>query len=473
MHLNLASPLTVVGAGPAGIQAAYTAAQAGVDVTVIDDNLLPGGQYYRQSPAEFGFSDPLSGKSGRADALEVLPKLNHPKIRLLSGTQVWGAFGERTLALADTEKTTILLSDKIILATGAYDRPMAFPGWTLPGIFGAAATLRMLKTQWVLPGKRVLLAGLGPLQMALADALIKAGTEVVLVAEAANPQAHAAELPKFWGHWDRLNEARQYSSSMLRQHVPLLFNHAIVKASGREQVEAATIARLDASGAPIPGTEKTYAVDAICLGYGLLPSFQLASALGCELRFDERLAWFEPRHNQRMESSRAGIFVAGDVTDIAGSKVALVEGEIAGLSAAAQLGYLSPGELEKRLVVPQRTLRHLNRLADALQSIYAFRPGLNQIAKDDTLLCRCEEITYAQARTALADGAGDLHALKLGTRAGMGYCQGRFCSVLLAPLAARACGKPLSSIQPFTVRPPIVPVSLKVLATGADLKVNP
>jgi thioredoxin reductase len=473
MQYTLPSPLTVVGAGPAGIRAAYTAAQAGVDVTVIDDNAQPGGQYYRQSPAEFGFSDPLSGKSGRADASDVLEKINHPKIRLLSGTQVWGAFGDRTLALADTEKTTLLHSDKIILATGAYDRPLAFPGWTLPGIFGAAATLRMLKTQWVLPGKHVLLAGLGPLQMALADALLKAGAEVVLVAEAANPFAHAAELPKFWGHWDRLGEAWQYSSSMRSHRVPLLFNHAIVAATGREQVEAATIARLDASGAPIAGSEKTYAVDAICLGYGLLPSFQLASALGCELRFDERLAWFEPLHNEWMETNQRGIFVAGDVTDIAGSKVALVEGEIAGLTAAAQLGYLTRAELDKRLSGPRQALRHLNRLAEALQSIYAFRPGLNQIAKDDTLLCRCEEITYAQARSALADGAGDLHALKLGTRAGMGYCQGRFCSVLLAPLAARESGKPLSAIQPFTVRPPIVPVSLKVLATGADLKVNP
>ena len=416
---NIPSPLTIIGAGPAGIMAARTAAEAGVDVTIVDNNPLPGGQYYRQAPPEFGFKNPLDGKSGRVDAASVLEKINHPKIRAIYNTSVWGVFEDRTLALADQEKSYLLNSDKIILATGAYDRPLAFPGWTLPGVLGAAATLRMLKTQWVLPGKRVLLAGLGPLQMALADALLNAGAQVVCVAEAANPFQHWQEVPKFWGHWDRLGEAWKYSSNMRRQHVPLLFNHAIIEAVGKEQVESGRIARLDKYGAPIPGSERQYEVDAVCLGYGLLPAFQLAAALGCDLQFDEKLAWFEPVHNAKMETTRPGIFVAGDVTDIAGSKVALVEGEIAGLTAACQLGYLSKTELEKRLSHPLQELRRLNRLAGALQSIYAFRPGLNELVKDNTLLCRCEEITYAQARKALDEGAGDLHQLKIGSRAGM------------------------------------------------------
>src|SRR4030067_288246 len=181
---TLPSPLTIVGAGPAGIMAAYSAANAGVDVTLIDDNLMPGGQYYRQSPAEFNFVNPLDSKSGREDAQGVLDKLDHPKIRTLTNTLVWGVFDDRSLALASEDQSSLLPSDKIILASGAYDRPLAFPGWTLPGIFGAGATLRMIKTQWVLPGKRILLAGLGPLQLALADALIKSGAEVVVVADA-------------------------------------------------------------------------------------------------------------------------------------------------------------------------------------------------------------------------------------------------------------------------------------------------
>ena len=465
------TPLTVVGAGPAGIMAAYTAAEAGVEVTLIDDNPLPGGQYYRQSPPQFKFANPLDAQSGRADAPQVLNKLPHPKVRTLYNTQVWGAFDQHTLALADQEHSFLLPTDRVILATGAYDRPLAFPGWTLPGILGAGSTLRMVKTQWVLPGKRILLSGLGPLQLAQADLLIKSGAEVVCVAEAADPLQGWQQLPKFWGHWDRLGEALGYTNTLRKHKVPLLFNHSIIKASGMEHVEQATIARLDVVGAPIPGTERQFDVDAVCLGYGLLPSFQLAVALGCGLRFDRRLSWFVPLHSERMETTQPGIFVAGDVTDISGSKVALLEGQVAGLTAACQLGFIRDTELEQRLAPVMAELSHLNRLAGALQAIYAFRPGLTRLAQDDTLLCRCEEVTYRQAKDAIAEGATDLNQVKLRTRAGMGYCQGRFCSVLAAPLIAEATHQSLADLHPFTVRPPIHPIPLSVLAAGAPAAV--
>ena len=204
------------------------------------------------------------------------------------------------------------------------------------------------------------------------------------MAEAADPFQSWRELPKFWGHWDRLGEALQYTNTLRKHAVPLLFNHAIVEAAGKECVEKATIARLDAQGAPIPGTERQFDVDAVCLGYGLLPAFQLAVALGCKLRFDQQLNWFAPVHNENMETTQPGVFVAGDVTDIAGSKVAVVEGQIAGLTAAAQLGQISQAALAQRLAPARAKLAHLNRLAGALQTIYAFRPGLTRLAKEDT-----------------------------------------------------------------------------------------
>lgn len=468
----LPTPLTVVGAGPAGILAAYTAAEAGVEVTLIDDNPLAGGQYYRQSPPEFNFSDLNDAQSGRADAAAVLKKLPHPRIRTFHNMLVWGVFDHHNLALTDGEQSFLLPTDRVVLATGAYDRPFAFPGWTLPGILGAGATLRMIKTQWVLPGKRILLAGLGPLQLALADALIKAGAEVIGVAEAAHPFRHARQLPKFWGHWDRLGEAAGYLYTLRKHHVPVWYDHAIVEACGGDHVEKARIAQLDEQGAPIPGTEKEFEVDAVCLGYGLLPSFQLAAAFGCRLRFDPHLGWFAPIHDHNMETTQQGIFVAGDVTDIAGAKVALLEGEIAGLNAAHQLGKIQQPALADRLTPVMSRLGRLERLAHALQEIYAYKPGLFRAAKEDTLLCRCEEVTLAKVKEAVANGATDLHQVKLATRAGMGYCQGRFCSALIAPVIAEATGKPLSDILPFTVRPPLQPVPYHVLAAGVTVNVS-
>lgn len=464
-----ATPLTVVGAGPAGIMAASAAAVAGVAVTVIDNNPLPGGQYYRQSPAEFDVSDPVAAHSGHPEAAALYARLNHPNIHFLRQLDVWGVFDEGTLALADHERTFLLETDRVVLATGAYDRPLAFPGWTLPGVLGAAAALRMVKSQWVLPGKRVLLAGLGPLQLHLADLLLNSGVDVVCVAEAANPYSWWRFLPGLWGHWDRLREAIKYHRTLRKHRVPLLFNHAVVSADGSEQVETATIARLDVEGTAITGTEQTFEVDTVCLGYGLLPSYQLPAAFGCELSYNDPLRWFVPRHDTNMETSKPGIFVAGDVTDMGGAHVAAAEGRVAGLMAANQLGGLDSTALENALQPALAALRRLNRLAAALQGMYAFPPGLDRLTRDETVVCRCEEVQAGKIAESLTNGAHDLHQVKLSTRAGMGHCQGRICSPLIAPIISRQTGRPLSAAEPFTTRPPIQPVSLGALAAGEEL----
>jgi hypothetical protein len=326
----------------------------------------------------------------------------------------------------------------------------------------------MIKTQWLLPGKRMLLAGLGPLQLYLADLLLKSGVDVVCVAEAADPLSAWRFLPGFWGHWDRLREAYDYRRTLWKHRVPLLFNHAIVSAEGPGQVEEATIARLDKEGAAIPGTEQTFEVDTVCLGYGFLPSYQLPAAFGCELRYDDKLRWFVPRHDANMETSEAGIFVAGDVTDMGGAHVAASEGRVAGLAAAKQFGSQGSAALVNEMEQAQAALRRLNRLARALQGMYAFRPGLAHLTRDDTVICRCEEVRAREIKDSLSNGAIDPHQVKLQSRAGMGYCQGRICSALIAPIIARQTGRPLSAMKPYTTRPPIQPISLGELAAGKD-----
>ena len=453
-------PLTVVGAGPAGILAASTAAAAGVQVIVVDESPSPGGQYYRQSPPEFDFADRAAAHSGHPEASAFYDRLDHPNIQVLQGVRVWGVFDGNTLALTDEEQTFLLDTDRVVLATGAYDRPLAFPGWTLPGVFGVGAVLRLIKSQWILPGQRFLLAGLGPLQLVLADLLLKSGAEVVCVAEAANPLRAWRHLPGFWGHWDRLRDAFEYRRALWRNKVPLLFNHAIKSASGEEHVTTAEISRIDQDGAPIPGTERAFDVDAVCLGYGLLPSYQLAAAFGCSLRLDENLQWFVPHHEEHMETSVPGVFVAGDVTDMGGVHVAAAEGRMAGLVAAYQLGALKEAEYREKTAQARPELRRLDRFAVSLQSIYRFRPGLAHLMRDDTVLCRCEEVRSQAVKDVISAGAVDLHQVKLRSRAGMGNCQGRTCSSLVAPLIAAQTGQALGKLSPCTTRPPLQPIPL-------------
>ena len=461
------SPLTVVGAGPAGIKAASSAAAVGVHVTVIDENPHPGGQYYRQSPPDFDIPDRAAAHSGHPEDAALYDSLDHPNIQVLQGVRVWGVFDGHTLALTDEEGTFLLETDRVVLATGAYDRPLAFPGWTLPGIFGAGSILRLIKSQWVLPGQRFLLAGLGPLQLVLADLLLKSGAEVVCVAEAANPLQSWRHLLGFLGHWDRIREAIEYRRALSQNKVPLLFNHAIISASGEERVETAKIARLDQNGTPIAGTERSFNVDTVCLGYGLLPAYQLATAFGCALRFDENLRWFAPQHNEEMETTVPGVFVAGDVTDMGGVHVAAAEGRVAGLVAAHQLGSLEESEFRSRMAPARARLRNLNRFAAALQGIYTFPQGLPHLVRDDTVICRCEEIRTSAVSEVIGAGAVDLHQAKLQTRAGMGYCQGRVCNSLVAPLIAAQTGQPLDKLFPYTTRPPLQPITLGAMVREA------
>jgi thioredoxin reductase len=457
------TPLTVIGAGPAGIMAAYSAAQAGVDVTIIDENQLPGGQYYRQAPPQIKLPSSLQ----HAEAGDFYARLDHPKIRILSNRVVWGVFENNTLAIADQTSTSLLPVDKVVLATGAYERPLAFPGWTLPGVMGAGAAMRMVKTQGLVPGQRVLLAGLGALQLPLASLLLELGVEVVCIAEASNPFTKLGALPPLLGLLDQLTEAISYFTTIRKHKVKLLFRHSIIRASGTEQVETATIAALDSSGVPIPGSEKTFEVDCVCLGYGFLPLFQLPVAFGCELQYIRDLRWYTPIHTANMETTVPGIFVAGDVTDMGGANVAAAEGRVAGLTAAYQLGSLDAEAYQKEVHPAITQLRYLNRMAKSLQQIYAFPAGLSYLADDDTDICRCEEVTLGKLKEVLSYGVEDLNQVKRLARAGMGYCQGRNCSVLIAPYINRVCGQPLDSVTPFTVRPPIHPIPLEVITSGA------
>jgi NADPH-dependent 2,4-dienoyl-CoA reductase/sulfur reductase-like enzyme len=468
MNSTNSTSLTVIGAGPAGMRAAQVAAEAGVEVTLIDNNPLPGGQYYRQSPETFQFQHRNDQFSGRKDAERVFAHFPHEKIRTFYSTSVWGVFDQRTLALENGKESYLLPTNKIILATGAYDRPMAFPGWTLPGVMGAGSALRMIKSQWVLPGKKILVAGSGPLQLALADILIKSGAEVVAIAEAANPFKHIKELPGLWGNWDRVEEAGRYYLNFFQHKVHIYYNHAIIQADGKEQVRGATIAEIDQKGDPIEGTEKHFEVDVVCLGYGLLPPIQSASALGCKLKFDNHIHWFVPEHDTNMETSEAGIYAIGDLTKISGSKAAILEGEIAGLHAAYSLGALSKDNFNEKMPPIQAKLRKINQLTDTLQRLYPFRPELSKLASEDTLICRCEEITVNKVKEAISNGASDINQVKLATRSGMGYCQGRFCSVLIAPLISEMCGTALSELRPFTIRPPFQPLPLNILAFNEE-----
>lgn len=466
--------LAIIGAGPAGICAAIEAAKSNVPVTVIDENPKPGGQIYRQLTDAFAVTDENKLGTAYIRGTKLIRELEHysQRIELIEDAPVWGIFADREVAFLNKGKNEELKPQKLILAEGAYDRPMPFPGWTLPGIFTAGGALRMVKTERVLPGERILLAGTGPLQLVLATQLVQAGAEVVSVLEAAPSTGVWKYLPRFWGQWELLRDGLHYLWQLRRGKIPYLMSHAIVAARGEQEVKEAVYARVDRDGKPVPGTEKIVEVDTICTGYGLIPSTRLSRLCGCEHKYEPCLGDWVPCHDENMETSLPGVFVAGDGAEIAGALVAMEEGRLAAIKASQQLGYITQEEAKHRSLPILKKLRGLRRFEFALNEIFSIRRGLFTRITDDTIVCRCEEITAGEIRQIIADvianGTINIYEIKRLTRAGMGNCQGRMCESTIAQMISIETNQPVAGMGWLTPRPPVKPFPLGILAGEED-----
>ncbi|MFK0252022.1 NAD(P)/FAD-dependent oxidoreductase [Streptomyces sp. NPDC090445] len=452
--------LAIVGAGPAGLAAAVAAAGFGLRVTLLDAGERTGGQFYRHPAPALGAARPEALHHGwaafaaRDAALRAHAAAG--RITYLPAHHVWTVVPQdktptptwilHAVAGPDELPATVR-ARAVLLATGAYERQLPFPGWTLPGVVGAGGAQAMLKSGLVLPGRRVVVAGSGPLLLAVAGSLAAAGARVPAVVEAAAYTAYAPHLPALLRNPGKLAEGAMYGSALLHRHIRLLTRHAVTEAHGTGRVEAVTVARLDRDWRPLPGTARRIPCDAVAVGHGLVPQLELATGLGCATRgAADGTAALQLDALQR--TSVPGVWSAGETGGVGGAQLALVEGEIA---ARAIAGRPVPAALARRRA-------RLRAFADAMGG--AHRPGAGWTGwlRDDTDVCRCEEVPAGRIREAVADlGARDARTAKLLTRAGMGWCQGRMCGPAVAALAAD--GKPEPDRRPLSC-----PVPLRHLA---------
>jgi NADPH-dependent 2,4-dienoyl-CoA reductase/sulfur reductase-like enzyme len=398
--------VAVVGAGPAGLAAASTAAARGLSVILVDAAPRPGGQFYRQTPPELAETPPRDRY-----AAGLLAGATQEGVRTLAGTDVWGIFpeGEGYLLCLYGPLTAPrrLIARKVILAPGAHDRPAPFPGWTLPGVMTAGAGLTLVKHQHILPGRRVLLSGTGPLQLALARCLIEAGAEVAAVLDCNRfPWAAWRRVPAAWGQWERLAEGWAAWRTMQRAGVRIRWGQTVHRAEGDGRVERVVIGPVggaDADSVPV-------VADAVCLGYGFVPAVQLSRQAGCEHRYHPRQRVYAPVRDAALQTTLPGLFVAGDGAGIAGKDVARLEGQLAALGVAHQLGRPVAAEEVERI---ERELARQRRFAALLDALFPFSLPPAALLTDDTVLCRCEEVTVGQVRQAVAEGATTVYGMSL------------------------------------------------------------
>jgi len=313
--------LAVIGAGPAGLCAAIEAAKNGVDVTLIDENRTAGGQLFKQIHRFFGSEEHLAGIRGFEIGDMLLEDAEKYGVKVLLDTVVWGLFPDLKLGLSDGKSVTIMEAQKIVVSTGASENSLSFTGWTLPNIMGAGAAQTMVNVQRVLPGEKVLIIGSGNVGLIVAFQLLQAGAEVVAVVEA---------LPEVRGY-------QVHASKIVRMGIPILTNHTITRAEGDTRVRQAEIAQIDAQFKPLAGSETILDVDLICIAVGLRPLAELCWMAGMEFEYEPQLGGFVPLHDESMQSSIDGIWVAGDVAGIEEASSAMEEGRLAGVAAAVSL----------------------------------------------------------------------------------------------------------------------------------------
>jgi D-hydroxyproline dehydrogenase subunit alpha len=411
---DVSTEVVVVGAGPAGIAAAVHAAEAGARTLLLDEQARPGGQIWR------GEAPPA--------AREWLNRLSHSGATVLAGATVVDAPERAQLLVARDGAPIRVAFERLVLATGARELFLPFPGWTLPGVVGVGGAQALLKAGARFEGLRVVVAGSGPLLLAAAAVLAGAGARIVGIAEQAPLSRLASFGASLWRHPRRITEGLGYATTLFG--VPYRTGTWVREAQGDARVERVVLSGTGAGG--------PWDCDVLACGFGLVPNLELPRLLGCETNVESVVV------DRSQRTSRDGVFAAGELCGIAGRDHALVTGTIAGLAAVG------------RAIEPTLGAQRESEIgfAGRLSRSFALRDELRSLARPDTIVCRCEDVPFGRLAA-----AGSAREAKLHTRAGMGACQGRVCGTALGFLRGFA---------PDSVRSPLAPVPVAVLAEEED-----
>jgi NADPH-dependent 2,4-dienoyl-CoA reductase/sulfur reductase-like enzyme len=452
--------LLIVGAGPAGMAAAVTARRHGLSVRVVDEQAAPGGQIWRE--IETVAATPRAGRLGaaylagaeRAAAFRACGASHEPESQLWQIEPGFKAF------LTRAGKAGIVTARAVILATGAQERPVPFPGWTLPGVLTVGAAQILLKTADSVPQQPVWIAGCGPLPLLYMTQLLAAGGRIAGFLDT-TPRGRLAaalrHLPQGLGRVGDLLKGASWSLALRRAGVPVIRHVAELRAEGEGRLQRLRYRTED-------GPEGEVRADVLLVHEGVVPSIHAPLALGCAMGWHAGQHCHVPLLDGWGETSQADIFVAGDGAGIGGAEAAELRGRLAALRVAAKLGRLDEAAAEAAAAPERKALASALALRPFLDALYAPRPQLFA-PPDETMVCRCEEVTAGELRARAVEGRPGPNQLKAFTRAGMGPCQGRQCGYTIAHIVAAAQGRPVAEIGFHRIRPPLKPVTLGELAS--------
>jgi thioredoxin reductase/bacterioferritin-associated ferredoxin len=448
----------VIGAGPAGLSAAITARKFGLSVRLIDEQNKPGGQIYRgiESPffknhcgsdEEYAYGESLT-KEFRASGAQYLP-----------GVLIWQASQDGTISYLENNVSVQCSGKRIIIASGAMERPVPIPGWTLPGVMGAGAADALYKSSDIIPEGKVVLCGNGPLLLSVASKFIELGVSIEAILETMSYRDYIASirhLPKATKNFPYLLKGFEMRRQIMASKTKVFTNVKNISAVGNEQLEKIRFTTR--------GISNEISVDTLLLHDGVIPNTQLTRQLNCKHEWNEVQRYWYPNHDQWGNTNIKGFLVAGDTTLIRGAKIAMLKGQLAGIEVAHQLNIVTGEERKWKAKPVQSELKREMSVRPLMDHLFKPNPEFYAPGNKDTLVCRCEEVSVAQILDSVSLGAIDPNQVKSQVRCGMGNCQGRMCGSTISELIAKERSAHVSKVGYLSIRPPLKPISVKILA---------
>ncbi|MCG7601132.1 FAD-dependent oxidoreductase [Halomonas sp. McH1-25] len=455
--------LVILGSGPAGMAAAMTAAQHGLSPIVIDEQPAPGGQVYRAIETTPVNDRRVLGQDYWSG--ETLAKgLHHQNIDYQPNTSVWQLTRQRDIGLLHHEAASMIRARRVILATGAMERPFPIPGWTLPGVMTAGSAQILLKSSGVVPNAPAVMAGSGPLLFLLAAQYLRAGVPIAALLDTTPRGRYRKALPYLPAavrNIPTLTKGLGLLQELRRAGVRHIKYVSALRAEGDNQLERI---RWQTDG---QDTWESLETSTLLLHQGVVPNTQITRALHCEHDWNEQqLAW-HPRLDEWLMTDVEGIAVAGDGGGIVGAQAAAIQGQLAGLGAAIALGKVKSDEGNRQAAQLRQKLARETSIRPFLDVMY--QPALQwRLPSDDTLVCRCEEVTAGEIRRIARMGCRGPNQTKSFSRCGMGPCQGRMCGLTVSELLADANQQSVEATGYYRLRPPFKPITLGQLARAAE-----
>jgi NADPH-dependent 2,4-dienoyl-CoA reductase/sulfur reductase-like enzyme len=457
--------VVIVGSGFSGIVAAGILAEHQLDILMVDENLHIGGQLLRKIPDQLGDYSTYRPDHIKKIGFRFLSNVKKQKIKIMNRTCLVGIYPNNRLMLESQRKEILDIScDILLFAAGARERYLPFKGWTLPGVYSTGMVQVLIKSSGVLPAKKILIGGSGLFLFSVGYEFLKNKGKVMAILQQTGMMDKIKMLPLLFHQFSKFAEGGKFLTRIFFSGVPMKYRRKIIEARGNGTLEEVVVGKTDAQGKLIAGSEKKYKTSALAVGYGFVPNIEGPQLAGCQLEYSKSKGGWIVKVNNSMETSLENVLAAGEITGVGGALKSINEGKIATLTILKKFEKIDQNEYQLQLKKLTKERKQHMKFVHFFNSLFQIPERAILDIPDDTVICRCEDITMASIKKGIADGYNNPQAIKSSMRVSMGNCQGRTCGPVVYDILNLLTKQSLEDMGPFKARPPLKPISINALA---------